>query len=114
MQLGVEIGDGKEIVGLAQALHVREDALEVLDVRGAGPLGRQACHESLEHGARLQDLHRLALGDEPDPGAAMAFVLHQALVLESHQRRPDQRAAHAQGTAPDRSRPAARWAAGGR
>ena len=52
--------------------------------------------EALEHGARLDDLDRLLRADQPDAGAAVALVLHEAFVLEPGQRGAYRGAAHAE------------------
>ena len=52
--------------------------------------------QPLEHGSRLEDLDGLLRPDEPDPGAAVALVLDQPLVLEAGQRGTDGRAPDAE------------------
>ena len=60
-------------------------------LRGGLPGG-----EPLQHRPGLEDLDRLALVDEPDPGAAVSLVLDQALLLEPGQRGADRRAPDAE------------------
>ena len=83
-----------EVAALAVRAHVAEDRAQVAHVLRGRPFRRPPRRQALERGADLDDLDRLLLGDAPDPRAAMAFVLDEAVVLEADQR-------HADGGAPD-------------
>ena len=96
VKCGVLVRCAQQIAAVEQATHGGEDRLEVLDVAVLRPHRRVARGQPLEHGAGFEDLDRLALGHEPHPGAAVALVLDEALVLEPRQRGADSRAPHSE------------------
>ncbi len=71
-----------------------EDRAQDLDFRLSGIGGGVARGQALEHGAHLEDLHRLPRLDAPYAGATVAVVLDQALLLEAGQRGANRPAAH--------------------
>ena len=62
----------------------------------ARPGGRVASGHPSSRGARLEDLDRLALVDQPHPRTAVADVLDEPLLLEPRERGPDRGPADAE------------------
>ena len=99
VQAGVDVGHPQEVPGLQQRPHLPQQAAKLGDVV-LRRVERGAAHrQALERRARLDDLDRLALGDEADLGAAVALVGDQPVLLETHQRGADRGAAEPEGLA---------------
>ena len=65
MQLGVRVRGTEEIAALEQLALPRETRLQAGDARIVDALRGLADREPFEHGARLQDLDSLVVGDAP-------------------------------------------------
>ena len=65
--------------------HARRRALPASSIRS----GRQPDGEPFEHGAGLEDLDRLLVGDRPHAGSAVRLAHDEPFLLE-----PDERSSH--------------------
>ena len=92
----VLVGRAQQVTRVEAPAHPLENRPQLRDVGRRRAYRGLASGQPLEHGSRLEDLDGLPRIDEPDPGAAVALVDDQPLVLEAGQRRTDGRAPDAE------------------
>ena len=94
VQVGVRIRGAEQVARLEQLAMPRESRTEPLGSRLVDPLGGQAHGEPLEHGARLEDLDRLAVRYLAHARTAVRLPDDEALLLEPDEGVPDGAARH--------------------
>ena len=86
----------RRIAGVEPRPHLLEDRLELGHLRLRRVRRRVAGRKPLQHHARLQDLRRLLLVDEPHLRPAVGLVLDEPFLREAHERGAHRGPAHAQ------------------
>ena len=86
----------EEIVGGERVLHLYHDVVELGKLCGCCLFGGEPGGKPLEYLTHLQDTGRLFDTEGTHLSAAVRLNLHEALVLQPKQRRPQRRPAHPQ------------------
>ena len=96
MKPGVDARDAEQVPALAQGAHLRDHVAQLVDGGGVGVERGVPSGETLERGAGLEYLHRLAFRHTSHPCSAVPLVLHEPIVLEA-----DEGHSHGRPTQPE-------------